>query len=111
MRSVLRWLSQGIGLHGRVRAVPDNDAAFERIDSARLAANEFHASASMGLREAAGADFAETLPAYTLSLPHHGAPGRGGMFRPRATAGRSLNAFNTRVTLPNSAMPTRSAAP
>ena len=72
MQSVLRWFTWGIGHighSGRARAVRDNDSAFEHVDSARLAASDFRASASIGLGAPASRDFAETMPAYALSLP------------------------------------------
>jgi hypothetical protein len=71
MEKMLRWFTQGVHhLYAGSRAEPDPRPTFEHVDSARLGAGGFHASASMGLHE----DFAETMPAYVLSQARHGAP-------------------------------------
>jgi len=70
MAKMLRWLTQGVHhLYAGARVQHDARPTFERVDSARLGASGFHASASMGLHD----DFAETMPAYVLSRSHHGA--------------------------------------
>lgn len=72
MAKMLRWLTQGVQhLYAGARAELDPRPVFEHVDSARLGASGFHASASMGLHD----DFAETMPAYVLPPPRHGAPG------------------------------------
>lgn len=72
MERMLRWLTQGVHhLYAGARAEHDQRPTFERVDSARLGASGFHASASMGLHD----DFAETLPAYVLPPPRPVAPG------------------------------------
>jgi hypothetical protein len=63
MEKMLRWLTQGVHhLYAGARNRADGGPTFERVDSARLGAGGFHASASMGLHD----DFAETMPAYVL---------------------------------------------
>lgn len=70
MEKMLRWFTQGVHHLYAGRAQPDPRPTFEHVDSARLGAGGFHASASMGLHD----DFAETRPAYVLSQPRHGVP-------------------------------------
>ena len=61
MEKMLRWFTQGVHhLYAGARARPDSGPTFEHVDSARLGAGGFRASASMGLHD----DFAETMPAY-----------------------------------------------
>ena len=68
MEKMLRWLTQGVHhLYAGARPERDPRPTFEHVDSARLGAAGFHASASMGLHD----DFAETMPAYVLSQPRH----------------------------------------
>jgi hypothetical protein len=77
MEKMLRWLTQGVHhLYAGARAQAEPRPTFEQVDSARLGAGGFHASASMGLHD----DFAETMPAYVLP------PARPGAHR---AAGRS----------------------
>jgi hypothetical protein len=67
MEKMLRWLTQGVHhLYAGARVEPDPRPTFEHVDSARLGAAGFHASASMGLHD----DFAETMPAYVLPRTH-----------------------------------------
>jgi hypothetical protein len=74
MEKMLRWFTQGVHhLYGGVRAPGDSRPTFEHVDSARLGATGFHASASMGLHD----DFAETSPAYVLSQPRRAAAPNG----------------------------------
>ena len=74
MERMLRWFTQGVHhLYGGTRAREDSRPTFERVDSTRLGATGFHASASMGLHD----DFAETMPAYSLSQPRHTAAPHG----------------------------------
>ncbi|MCW5656205.1 MAG: hypothetical protein KIT60_00755 [Burkholderiaceae bacterium] len=75
MERMLRWFTQGVHHLYTGRAEPDARPTFERVDSGRLGAGGFHASASMGLHD----DFAETMPAYVPSQPRHGEP-RGRSF-------------------------------
>lgn len=66
MERMLRWFTQGVHhLYGGSRVPPEPQPEFEHIDSTRLGATGFRASASMGLHD----DFAETRPAYVLSQP------------------------------------------
>jgi hypothetical protein len=70
MEKMLRWFTQGVHhLYAGARAEPDPRPTFEHVDSTRLGAGAFRASASMGLHE----DFAETMPAYVRpqSRAHH----------------------------------------
>ena len=70
MEKILRWFTLGVHhLYAGARDTPDSRPTFEHVDSARLGASGFHASASMGLHD----DFAETMPAYVSSQSHHGA--------------------------------------
>jgi hypothetical protein len=63
MEKMLRWLTQGVHhLYAGARATPEAGPTFERVDSMRLGADAFRASASMGLHD----DFAETMPSYVL---------------------------------------------
>lgn len=72
MEKVLRWFTQGVhNLYAGVRAqATDPRPTFEHVDSRRLGASGFRASASMGLHD--GPDFAETMPAYVLPPARHG---------------------------------------
>lgn len=79
MEKMLRWFTQGVhNLYGGARPRPDPRPTFEHVDSARLSASGFRASASMGLLDADGLDFAETMPAYVL--PRHAVPRSGRTF-------------------------------
>jgi hypothetical protein len=74
MERMLRWFTQGVHhLYGSARVQEDPRPTFEHIDSARLGATGFHASASMGLHD----DFAETMPAYVPSSPRRTAAPNG----------------------------------
>lgn len=81
MQGVLRWFTQGLGRRGRARTAQDNDTAFEHVDSARLGASDFHASASMRVDTPAATDFAQTLLTHAPSLP-----------RPRARSAMTVRA-------------------
>jgi hypothetical protein len=64
MTRVLRWLTQGLTLHGAARAdASDSFFSFERIDAARLHAGDFRGSGPMRPIDTPQMDFAETLPA------------------------------------------------
>ena len=66
MEKMLRWFTQGVHhLYGGSRVPGDPRPTFEHVDSTRLGATGFHASASMGLHD----DFAETMPSYVLPKP------------------------------------------
>ena len=68
MEKMLRWFTQGVhNLYAGARPAADPRPTFEHVDSTRLGASGFHASASMGLHD----DFAETMPAYVLSQSRH----------------------------------------
>jgi len=58
------WFARVLGLDG-TSDQDDGIASFEHVDGSRLAANEFHQSASMRLDDAHLRDFSETLPAYS----------------------------------------------
>ena len=74
MEKMLHWFTQGVHhLYGGSRVQGDPRPTFEHVDSKRLGATGFHASASMGLHD----DFAETMPAYVLSQPRRAAAPNG----------------------------------
>jgi len=74
MERVLRWFTRGVHhLYGGSRMQGDPRPTFEHIDSTRLGASGFHASASLGLHD----DFAETMPAYVLPQARRAAAPNG----------------------------------
>jgi hypothetical protein len=74
MEKMLRWFTHGVHhLYGGSRVQTDPHPTFEHVDSKRLGASGFHASASMGLQD----DFAETMPAYVLPQPRRAAAPNG----------------------------------